>query len=192
MPENTTVEAIANIFQNGFSLIGINDVHGIPFGILIIITILTSVFVIIFVRTAFLAKSLGSLANVLKKQEKSVKLPTLKQLANNDLYKHLWSEYEETLHELKRKDGGTEWRSTLPAEAFFYKEVMVDSRTFVWNEFIRHLPGILTGLGIIGTFFGLIAGLEGFAPSEEASAARESLTNLLGGVRGIYGIHRCN
>ena len=186
MPENLSLEAALNFFKLLFSQIGIQDVHGVPFFILIVIFILVVFFLVIFLRTATLAIKLGSLARTLKKRDKSLKFPLLKQFSKNKLYKHLWSEYEETLHELKRKDGGTEWRSTLPAEAFFSKEVMVDSRAFIWNDFFRHLPGILTGLGIIGTFFGLIDGLEGFAPSEEASAARESLTKLLSGVKEAF------
>lgn len=102
------------------------------------------------------------------------------------LYQHLWSEYSETLHRYQHADGSEELRATLPAEAFFTRETLVDNRVLVWNDFFRHLPGILTGLGIVGTFSGLINGLEGFAPSEEAGAARESLTNLLGGVQEAF------
>ena len=177
---------VSNWFQSLFNMLGVEDVHGVPFFILVVISLLTAVFIFSFLHTIFLAKNLGSLAKVLTKEKKSEKIKVPESFNSNKLYKHLWSEYEETLHELKRKDGGSEWRSTLPAEAFFSKEVMVDSRPFVWNDFFRHLPGILTGLGIIGTFFGLIDGLEGFTPSDEASATRTSLTNLLGGVKEAF------
>lgn len=40
---------------------------------------------------------------------------------------------------------------------------MLSTRT-LRTEYFRHLPGILTGIGIIGTFFGLIMGLSGFDP----------------------------
>ena len=33
------------------------------------------------------------------------------------------------------------------------------------TEFYKHLPGILTGIGIVGTFFGLMLGLQSFDPS---------------------------
>lgn len=78
--------------------------------------------------------------------------------------KHLWDEYADTLHELRKAGSGqvtlTEFRATVPAEAMFTKEVLVDGRMF--DEFTRHMPGVLTGLGIIGTFAGLLGGLEKF------------------------------
>lgn len=173
-------------FQKFFNSISITDVHGVPFVILVIILLLSVFFFVCFARTVVLAVGLGSTAKAFSTHKESEKITAPKAFQSTKIYKHLWSEYKETLHELKRKDGGSEWRSTVPAEAFFSKEVMVDSRAFVWNDFFRHLPGILTGLGIIGTFFGLISGLEGFAPSEEASATRDSLTNLLDGVKEAF------
>lgn len=79
---------------------------------------------------------------------------------------HSWAEYEETLHEQyawvgneKRLSGV---RATLPAGAFLNLESLVDSR--IGSEYFKHLPGILVGLGIIGTFLGLIQGLIDFRP----------------------------
>ena len=67
---------------------------------------------------------------------------------------HLWEEYSDTLHEVKRPgDESTplaEVRATVPAEMFFTRDALVDGRLF--DDFARHLPGVLTGLGIIGTF----------------------------------------
>ncbi|MFP3568542.1 anti-phage ZorAB system protein ZorA [Paraburkholderia sp. SIMBA_030] len=94
--------------------------------------------------------------------------------------KHLWLEYRDTLHPLRRTANGTpETRATLPAETYFTRDVLVDARLF--DDFTRHLPGILTGLGIIGTFAGLLQGLSGFDPSNPTKAV-SGLTPLLAGV----------
>jgi hypothetical protein len=52
------------------------------------------------------------------------------------------------------------------------------------TEFYKHLPGILTGAGIIGTFSGLILGLQAFGLVDlgNAEQAREGLQALLGTV----------
>ena len=99
---------------------------------------------------------------------------------------HLWSEYQETLHKQRvtNPQTGVEEvtaiRSTLPAESFFSTSVLVDSR--LHTDFFKHLPGIFTGVGIIGTFLGLIKGLQAFQVSEDTHIVRESLDHLLHGV----------
>ncbi|EGZ0821936.1 anti-phage defense ZorAB system ZorA, partial [Escherichia coli] len=45
-------------------------------------------------------------------------------------------------------------------------------------EFFKHLPGILTGMGIIGTFYGLMIGLNHFDPSTPEQVS-SSVNNLL-------------
>ena len=57
---------------------------------------------------------------------------------------------------------------------------LVDSR--LRTEFFKHLPGILTGLGIIGTFLGLLQGLRAFRITEDTQVVRASLEALLQGV----------
>jgi len=97
---------------------------------------------------------------------------------------HLWKEFRDTLHAQKEeRDGQTvvrAWRATTPAEAFFNAQYVVEGR--LRTEFFKHLPGIFTGIGIIGTFLGLITGLSAFKVSEDAGQVRESLELLLGGV----------
>jgi NTP pyrophosphatase (non-canonical NTP hydrolase) len=79
---------------------------------------------------------------------------------------NLWSEYAKTLHsQLGDEDELGQrrikrWRSTSLADAFFTEQAIVDSR--LKTDFFKHLPGVLTGLGIIGTFAGLIKGLVNF------------------------------
>jgi hypothetical protein len=103
--------------------------------------------------------------------------------------KHLWDEYADTLHQLRKAGSGevvlTEFRATVPAEAMFTKEVLVDGQMF--DEFTRHMPGVLTGLGIIGTFAGLLSGLEKFKvdPSKIENTV-SGLGPLLEGVQHAF------
>ena len=94
---------------------------------------------------------------------------------------HLWKEYQDSLHfQHEDRDGQsvvTAVRATLPAEIFFNSQFVVDSR--LRSEFFKHLPGIFTGIGIIGTFSGLIEGLRQFQVSENAATVRSSLETLM-------------
>jgi hypothetical protein len=65
----------------------------------------------------------------------------------------------------------------------FTREVLVDGRLF--DDFTRHLPGVLTGLGIIGTFAGLLDGLQQFKPTP-IEAAVNGLGPLLLGVQHAF------
>lgn len=97
--------------------------------------------------------------------------------------RHPWKEYSETLHEQKDESGrekSLRFRSTTLAETFFTEQVLVD--TPLKTEFYKHLPGILTGLGIIGTFSGLIVGLVRFEVSGDADRVRASLNGLIQSV----------
>ena len=53
-------------------------------------------------------------------------------------------------------------------------------------EFFKHFPGIFTGLGIIGTFSGLVHGLSLFKISDDASTVRLSLQDLMSGVSSAF------
>jgi hypothetical protein len=100
----------------------------------------------------------------------------------DEALKHCWSEFAETLHPQKQIDEfGTErvvrWRATARAEAFFSEQALIE--TPLRTEYFKHLPGILTGIGIIGTFSGLIFGLMDFQISEDANLVRASLASLV-------------
>lgn len=98
----------------------------------------------------------------------------------------IWKEYSDTLHVQKAIDPNTGMmvtlavRSTVPAEAYLSAQNIVDGR--VHADFFKHLPGIFTGIGIIGTFFGLLSGLSGFEISEDSKRVQASLEELLNGV----------
>ena len=91
----------------------------------------------------------------------------------------LWAEYSEALQGAPAVPPGAparvkQWRSSAPAENCFSEHALVDSP--LQTDFYKHVPGILTGLGIIGTFSGLIMGLVHFDVSKpETTQAQLSL-----------------
>ncbi|MCL1980756.1 MAG: anti-phage defense ZorAB system protein ZorA, partial [Proteobacteria bacterium] len=99
--------------------------------------------------------------------------------------RHLWSEYQETLHRQYEEKGGERRiaavRATVPAELYFSGQALVES--WMHTEFYKHLPGIFTGLGIIGTFSGLIIGLEAYVKRvKDPAQAHAGLLDLMGTV----------
>lgn len=103
--------------------------------------------------------------------------------------RHCWKEFTETLHPQKKTDEyGQEqvvrWRSTSLANVFFTEQALVE--TPLHTEFYKHLPGILTGIGIIGTFSGLIFGLMDFQISEDPNVVRSSLATLVQSVGSAF------
>jgi hypothetical protein len=77
----------------------------------------------------------------------------------------LWAEYSEALQGMPAAAPAEparvkQWRSAALAETYFSEHALVDSP--LQSDFYKHVPGILTGLGIIGTFSGLIMGLVHF------------------------------
>lgn len=92
---------------------------------------------------------------------------------------HSWGEYAETLHNQYREHEGervlVSSRATAGAAHFFSAQNVVD--TPLATEFFKHLPGILTGIGIVGTFFGLMLGLQHFDPTtpEQVNASVDKL-----------------
>lgn len=103
--------------------------------------------------------------------------------------RHCWDEFRDTLHGQKQANamGAMEvvrWRATTLANGFFTEQSLIDAP--LRTEFFKHLPGILTGLGIIGTFSGLILGLQGFAVTDDAQVVRNSLETLIRSVGSAF------
>lgn len=114
-----------------------------------------------------------------------VDLDEIQAVMITDELRHLWREYAETLHPQKKQDEFGQlkiirYRATAMAEVFFSEQALIE--TPLKTAFYKHLPGILTGLGIIGTFSGLISGLNEFQITEDPKSVRESLGTLIQGV----------
>ena len=113
----------------------------------------------------------------------------IKKIFDESRFVHAWKMFSDTLHDEKGvNDEGEQTlirsRATASSEFFFSQSAIVD--TPIKSEFFKHLAGILTGIGIIGTFGGLLVGLSQFDPSGDPSAVQKSLGLLLHGVRDAF------
>jgi len=99
-----------------------------------------------------------------------------RQVADDPQLSILWAEYSEALDKrnISPEPVSTRarrWRASALAETFFSDYALVDSP--LRSDFYKHVPGILTGLGIIGTFSGLINGLIHFDVSDPATTQNQ-------------------
>ncbi|ATL95064.1 hypothetical protein CK911_04680 [Aeromonas sp. CU5] len=96
---------------------------------------------------------------------------------------HAWKEYADTLHRQSELVEGESRlvavRATSLSATFFSVPSIVE--TPLRTEVFKHLPGVLTGLGIVGTFLGLMSGLMHFDVSDPAKVT-ESVSRLLNDV----------
>jgi hypothetical protein len=107
------------------------------------------------------------------------------QVANDPHLSDLWAQYSQALDTLGQDPEpaptrARRWRASALAETFFSEHALVDSP--LRSDFYKHIPGILTGLGIIGTFSGLIMGLVHFDVSnpENTQAQLSILVQTVG------------
>jgi len=165
--------------------------HGAPLWVFLLVAALTLIFLIGYLVKGFIVgNQLRKTINGIKAIKGNGGIPDPNEIGkifSSEPLKHLWDEYADTLHTVVTASSGgvqlTEVRATIPAEAMFTRDVLVDSRLF--DDFTKHLPGVLTGLGIIGTFAGLLTGLENFHPSSTQTAGSE-LDKLLLGVQHAF------
>lgn len=167
--------------------------HGLPLYVFLLVAVLTFVFLVGYaIKGTQVWWQIRFVLKEVRGFRKSGVAPDPKDVGRAfrwEPLKHLWEEYADTLHELRKAASGatvqTEFRATVPAESMFTREVLVDGRLF--DEFTRHLPGVLTGLGIIGTFAGLLEGLENFkVDPEKIQNTVNGLGPLLVGVQHAF------
>ena len=164
---------------------------GIPLLVFLAVTALTSLFVVGYLYKGFQVwwqlRSAIYHIDRLRRSGFSTRPVEVARVFRWAPLSHVWHDYAGTLHEIAKTPGSlastVEIRATAPAETFFNREVLVDGRLF--DDFTRHLPGVLTGLGIIGTFAGLLDGLANFDPSTTVTAVA-GLKPLIAGVQHAF------
>lgn len=158
--------------------------HWVPFTVIGLVTFAFFCFIFFYlvraVRIVNGLKKYTQSINSLENSTPEAQLGQLKSLFQRPELRHAWNEFEESLHLQSEQSNGEEnivrVRATAPSASFFSEEQLVDIP--LNTEFFKHLPGILTGVGIIGTFYGLMIGLNHFDPSTPEQVS-SSVNNLL-------------
>jgi uncharacterized phage infection (PIP) family protein YhgE len=137
---------------------------------------------VLFCRLRRIARALWD-PEIRSHQQRGCDLPAMVgEAATERAFARPWREYSKTLHAQRGIDQHGQlrilrWRATALAETFFSEQTLVNSP--LRTEYFKHLPGILTGVGIIGTFRGLIQGLRNFVPTLEPQQMQAALNTLI-------------
>lgn len=92
----------------------------------------------------------------------------------------LWREYSVQLRTQTDAAGSEHIESPASARMLFDLNTVTHSRLRL--DLFRNLPGVFTGIGIIGTFSGLIMGLRTFRIAQDPQVVQKSLELLMAGV----------
>ena len=102
-------------------------------------------------------------------------------LMNEEIIGHYWSEFLETIVRSEDENGKGQIFNTIDADHFFNQENLINHK--IDTRFYNALPGILTGLGILGTFLGLILGLSQIdLGAADPTKLRNGIIGLLDGA----------
>ena len=130
---------------------------------------------------------IGSLANRVNEYSHPAKpeiLPRLKDVFDvNPKLGEVWQEFENSLITRdSKKNGGRIVYKTDEASVFFSEERLIGQ--YMTLRFWNSVPSLLVGLGILGTFIGLVAGLIPFSDInfEETEDIQTAIQGLLSGV----------
>ncbi|CAI1082552.1 TPA: type I Zorya anti-phage system protein ZorA1 [Serratia fonticola] len=158
--------------------------HNVPVTVIILVSFAFVCFIFFYlmraIRIVYGLKKYTQSINSIEKSAPEAQFEHLQSLFQRPELRHAWNEFEESLHPQRELENGEEKivriRATAPSASFFSEQQLVDIP--LNTEFFKHLPGILTGMGIIGTFYGLMIGLNHFDPSTPEQVT-SSVNNLL-------------
>ena len=106
-------------------------------------------------------------------------------LLQNATIKDIWRDFSQNLTKSKSSEGRDELFAPVEAGEFFrYSLVIKDINNSFWQNF----GSIYTGIGIFGTFLGLMIGLRGVdLSSSDVAVLKEGIGSLLSGISTAFG-----
>lgn len=94
----------------------------------------------------------------------------------NEVFKTTWKQYEKNIIMVPIEENRK--RVTVEASSYFTVSVLLNG---LKNDFWKNLAGIFTGLGILGTFFGLTYGVSGI-DTKSTVGLQQGISQLLNGT----------
>jgi hypothetical protein len=146
-----------------------------------LLLILAASFAMVFVLPAIaLVMRISKARDIVKSREVDSINQITETFGKDESLSGLWEQYLAQVQHPTALDPKAGASSLASAREVFDPTTVANARLRL--EFFRNLPGIFTGLGIIGTFGGLIMGLRTFHISQDPTVVQRSLEGLLGGV----------
>lgn len=182
--------------QSLFDILSIAFQHAEPVTIFIIgiIVVLFGISTTILIRGyRFLFRDYSKIMAALQPLERNsgTREETYEQIRSSfkslQSFVHPWNEFSESIVRERKEDGDFEYRNTHEAHEFFNVDAIIStSRAWLFSFRLGtfgSIPNILTGLGIVGTFFGILSGIpEGVA----ADAISKGIPRFMVGMKGAF------
>ena len=143
--------------------------HGGPLGLFLLVMALTLIFFVFYLLKGCqvgvqLYRAVGAV-KALRRPNNLTDPAEVALVLSGQPLTQLWDDYSATLHVLHNTVPKTassalilsELRTTAPAATIFTRAILVDNRLF--DDFTRHLPGLLIGLGVVGALASLLGGM---------------------------------
>lgn len=149
---------------------------------------LFSIFIISLIRLIFSwlkdRKQIIKLSNILKTYNgKDIGIEYGNLLAeinkSDKTLRNIWNEFDESLIKKQTSDGKLLIRNSIDSEYFFNKDNMI---SHIGSKLYSAIPGVLLGIGLLGTFFGLYVALVqlNVGDAEQLSDSIKLLINMAG------------
>jgi len=149
--------------------------------ILGVLALLALSFLVLFLAPALALRASLGRARALVAGQKADALELVARVFDRDAaLRHLWQQYRDQLRSLPAPGGGQGLYSMSSARDVFDLHTVTYSRLRL--DLFRNLPGILTGLGIVGTFMGIIKGIRGLHFSQDPAELQRVFDTLSVGV----------
>jgi hypothetical protein len=149
--------------------------------ILSVLALLGLSFLVLFVLPAIgLRRRLGRARSHLTAHQQHGLDLVVQELDSDPALRHLWLQYRSQVRIPADGAPAQQVHALASARDVFDLHTLTHSRLRL--DLFRHVPGIITGLGIIGTFAGIIKGIRGLRYSQDPAEMQRVFDVLAGGV----------
>ena len=149
--------------------------------ILSVLALLGLSFLVLFVLPAIgLRRRLGRASSHLTAHQQHGLDLVVQELDSDAALRHLWLQYRSQVRIPADGAPAQQVHALASARDVFDLHTLTHSRLRL--DLFRHVPGIITGLGIIGTFAGIIKGIRGLRYSQDPAEMQRVFDVLAGGV----------